>query len=146
MANSIELRVLLLDHRLLEFAATLPTRFKVRRFSTKYIAKKVLGGRVPSEILNRRKTGFPVPYSSWFRTDLRDWLSDISLDRTTLSRGYFQKKAIEHLLAEHLRSGQYSKEIFSLATLELWHRSFAQDTNSSRVRETAAVPHLVPGI
>jgi asparagine synthase (glutamine-hydrolysing) len=143
MANSIELRVPLLDHRVLEFAASLPAHFKVRRFTTKYIAKKVLGGRVPNEILNRRKTGFPVPYSSWFRTDLRDWLSDILLDRTTLSRGYFRREAVEFLLAGNLRSGQYSKELFSLATLELWHRSFTPDANGSTLRGTEFVPDLV---
>ncbi len=138
MANSIELRVPLLDHKLLEFAASLPANFKVRGFTTKYIAKKVLGGRVPKTILNRPKTGFPVPYNSWIRTDLRDWLSDLLLDRTTLSRGYFKKKAIENLLAENLSSGKYPKELFSLATLELWHRSFMQPLGKVDLPQTVA--------
>src|ERR1700738_998102 len=62
MANSVELRVPLLDHKLLEFAATLPSTFKVNGFSMKYIAKKALRGRVPRAILARKKAGFPVPY------------------------------------------------------------------------------------
>jgi asparagine synthase (glutamine-hydrolysing) len=144
MANSIELRVPLLDHKVLEFAASLPSHFKVRHFTTKYIAKKVLGGRVPSQILNRRKTGFPVPYSAWFRRDLRPWLWDILLDRTTLDRGYFQKKGIERLLSENERSGTYSKELFSLATLELWHRTFVGPVRRSEPQSVEVFPDLVP--
>ena len=71
MANSIELRVPLLDHKMLEFAASLPGNYKVREGTTKYIAKKTLATRVPKEILYRKKTGFPVPYESWLRGDLR---------------------------------------------------------------------------
>jgi asparagine synthase (glutamine-hydrolysing) len=124
MANSIELRVPLLDHKVLEFAASLPTNYKVHGFTTKYIAKKTLQECVPREILERKKAGFPIPYASWLRTQLRSWLLDLLLDRETLSRGYFNKAGIEHLLSENQRSGKYSKEIFSLAVLELWHREF----------------------
>jgi asparagine synthase (glutamine-hydrolysing) len=126
MANSIELRVPLLDHKVLEFAASLPPNQKVHGFTTKYILKKSLQERVPREILDRKKTGFPVPYNSWLRTDLRDWLCGILLDRQTLARGYFQKTTIEKLLSENLRSGGRPKELFSLAMLELWHRCFLE--------------------
>jgi asparagine synthase (glutamine-hydrolysing) len=124
MANSVELRVPLLDHKVLEFAASLPISYKVHRFTTKYIAKRALNKRVPREILDRRKTGFPVPYNSWLRGQLKGWLREILLDRQTLARGYFRKNAIETLLSENGRSGCYSKELFSLAVLELWHREF----------------------
>lgn len=124
MANSIELRVPLLDHKLLEFAASLPENFKVRGCTTKYIAKRTLNKRVPRGILERKKTGFPVPYASWLRGELSEWLHDILLDRKTTSRGYFNKRSIESLLAENLQFGRYSKEVFSLAVLELWHRTF----------------------
>ncbi|MHB8539101.1 MAG: asparagine synthase (glutamine-hydrolyzing) [Candidatus Dormibacteria bacterium] len=124
MANSIELRVPFLDHKLLEFAASLPGRYKVRGFTTKYIAKKVFGNRIPREIVERKKVGFPIPYDSWLRKDLRGWLRDILLDRKTLQRGYFEKRGIERLITEDLHRGGCSKEIFSLAVLELWHRVF----------------------
>lgn len=124
MANSIELRVPLLDHKLLEFAASLPGSYKVRGFETKYIAKRALEKKVPREIIERKKAGFPVPYDSWLRGELKDWLSGVLLDRSTLSRGYFQKSSIERLLAANQRDGSYAKEVFSLATLELWHRAF----------------------
>ena len=126
MANSIELRVPLLDHKVLEFAASLPPNFKVRGFTTKYIAKKTLSGRVPAPILKRKKAGFPVPYATWLRKDLRDWICAILLDPKTLQRGYFRKSAVENLLAEDLRSAAYAKEIFSLTVLELWHREFLE--------------------
>ncbi len=126
MANSIELRVPLLDHKVLEFAASLPDDFKIRGFTTKYIAKRALGRQVPKKIVRRRKVGFPVPYASWLRNELRDWLQEILFDRKTLARGYFEKACIEHLILDHQRRGDFSRELFSLAILELWHREFLE--------------------
>ncbi len=91
MANSIELRVPLLDHKLLEFAASLPGSYKVRGLTTKYLLKKVLGTRVPKEILRRKKVGFPVPYGSWLRKEMKDWVSDILADPKTLESRIFPK-------------------------------------------------------
>jgi asparagine synthase (glutamine-hydrolysing) len=125
MANSVELRVPLLDHKVLEFAARLPRNQKIRRWTMKYLAKKALRRHVPEAILGRRKAGFPVPYREWLRTSLRDWASDILLDHRTLSRGYFQKHMVEELIKLNLNGGDYSKELFSLVVLELWHRTFA---------------------
>lgn len=136
MANSIELRVPLLDHELLEFAATLPSNFKVRGFTTKYIAKKVLEKRVPEPIIKRKKTGFPVPYGSWLRTEMKGWLFDLLLDRQAATRAYFDRQGLEDLMTQSISSGFYSKELFSLATLELWHRAFLPKSGSTA---TAAV-------
>jgi asparagine synthase (glutamine-hydrolysing) len=127
MANSLELRVPFLDHKLLEFAASLPSSFKVRRFTTKYLAKRALKGRLPKEILQRRKVGFPVPDDAWLRTELDPWVNEVLLDRRTLNRGYFERNCIERIIAENKRSGgALSKEILSLVTLELWHRAFLE--------------------
>lgn len=124
MANSIELRVPFLDHKFLEFAASLPENFKVRGFDTKYIAKMALRNRVPREILRRKKVGFPIPYDSWMRNELKDWVRDILLDRGALSRGYFNRSCIEYLIDQDIKFHSYPKEILSLVSLELWHRSF----------------------
>jgi asparagine synthase (glutamine-hydrolysing) len=124
MANSVELRVPLLDHKILEFAASLQGSYKVRGFTTKYIVKKALSKQVPREILDRKKTGFPVPYDAWMRGELKGWMCGILLDRETLARGYFRKSTIEKLLTDNSLSGRNSKELFSLAVLELWHRRF----------------------
>ncbi len=126
MANSLELRVPLLDHKMLEFAAALPSNLKVHGFTTKYIAKRALKKRVPRRILNRRKTGFPVPYASWLRNELCGWVQDVLLDRATTSRGYFAASAVRGLLAGDDANTAYSREIFSLITLELWHRTFLE--------------------
>ena len=124
MANSLELRVPFLDHKLLEFAASLPTSFKVRRFTTKYVAKKALANLVPTEILKRKKVGFPVPYDSWLRTEMQPWVRDVLLDGETVRRGYFKRACVERLIADHASHGGFSKELLSLTTLELWHRAF----------------------
>jgi len=127
MANSLELRVPLLDHRLLEFAASLPPDYKLKGFTLKYIWKKALAKRVPDTILKRKKAGFPVPYESWLRNELKDTVRGILTDRRTIQRGYFQRAAIENLISANNACGAYSKEIFSLVTLELWHRMFLEN-------------------
>jgi asparagine synthase (glutamine-hydrolysing) len=124
MANSIELRVPFLDHRVLEFAARLPSNQKVRGWKMKYLLKKALAKHVPREILDRRKVGFPNPCASWLRGDLKDMVADILLDSRSISRGYFRKEAIERLIKRNSRSSRYTAEIFSLVVLELWHRAF----------------------
>jgi asparagine synthase (glutamine-hydrolysing) len=144
MANSVELRVPLLDHVLLEFAAALPDDLKVHMFTTKYIIKAALKNRIPKEILQRRKAGFPVPWASWLRVELKDWVSGILLDRETLSRGYFKPSAVEKLVKENVESGSYSKEVLSLVSLELWHRTFLEKQNELATAPTSDSPHLVP--
>lgn len=124
MANSLELRVPLLDHKLLEFAAALPSELKVRHFCTKYIAKRALAKRVPESIVKRRKSGFPVPYESWLRQDLRGWVNDVLFDRRTTNRGYFDTAAVRRLIDRTDAGSSWSKDVFSLVTLELWHRAF----------------------
>jgi asparagine synthase (glutamine-hydrolysing) len=124
MANSIELRVPLLDHKLLEFAATLPESFKVHGFTTKYIAKQALQSRVPQAILDRKKVGFPVPYVKWLRTELSPWVKEILFDPETKSRGYFNPDCVEFLVKQNIETGRFSKEVLSLVALELWHREF----------------------
>jgi asparagine synthase (glutamine-hydrolysing) len=125
MANSIELRVPFLDHKVMEFAASLPANFKVHGFTTKYLAKKALSQRVPQEIINRKKTGFPVPYESWLRKDLNSWLRDLLLSQRAMERGYFDRRGVENLFSRNSETGAYSKEVFCLAVLELWHRIFS---------------------
>jgi asparagine synthase (glutamine-hydrolysing) len=124
MANSLELRVPLLDHKLLEFAASLPANYKLNGFTLKYIWKRALAERVPERILNRKKAGFPVPYEMWLRNNLKDQVRAILTDRKAIERGYFQKATVERLLDANNDRGTYSKEVFSLVTLELWHRIF----------------------
>lgn len=124
MASSVELRVPLLDHRVLEFAAAVPPEMKLKGFRTKHILKHALRDRVPPEILERRKTGFPVPYRKWLGGELKGFVLDVLTDPRTRRRGYFDAQAVVALMKRSETGEDLSAEIFSLVTLELWHRQF----------------------
>jgi asparagine synthase (glutamine-hydrolysing) len=124
MANSLELRVPLLDHVVLEFAASLPPDFKVRGRETKRILKATFARSLPAEILKRKKAGFPVPYESWLRGDLKQKIEDVLLSDRCLSRGYFQKEEVSRLLEANGSDNKFAKDVFCLLVLELWHRTF----------------------
>jgi asparagine synthase (glutamine-hydrolysing) len=131
MANSLELRVPLLDHLVLEFAASLPAEFKVRGRETKRILKKAFAGVLPPEVIRRKKAGFPVPYEKWMNCELRERIEDILLSDRAADRGYFVPDEVRRLLQANRSGGKYSKEVFSLLVLELWHREFVDHSHSS---------------
>ena len=124
MANSIELRVPLLDHVVLEFAASLPPNFKVNDRETKRILKAAFAKTLPQEVLTRKKAGFPVPYQAWLRGELRTRVEDILLSERATARGYFRKDAVTRLLRANAQHGKYAVEVFCLLVTELWHRTF----------------------
>jgi len=124
MANSLELRVPLLDHKILEFAASLPPRFKVNGKQTKLALKAAFAENLPPEILNRKKAGFPVPYGNWLRNGLAGKVYETLLSDRARARGYFRTAKVEQLLAANAGSGKFAKEVFSLLMVELWHRAF----------------------
>jgi asparagine synthase (glutamine-hydrolysing) len=135
MANSVELRVPLLDHEVLEFAAGLPSSYKLHGITTKYILKTAFRKVVPHEILDRKKTGFPVPYGAWMRKELKPLVEDMLLSGTALDRGYFTKQGVEKLISANLNGRDHSKEVFSLLVLELWHREFMDGAPGDRAGE-----------
>lgn len=124
MANSLELRVPLLDHRVLEFAASLPPEFKVRGAETKRILKAAFARALPADVLNRKKAGFPVPYEGWLRNGLKAGLEATLLSDRALGRGFFAKEQVSRLLRANARTGRFAKEVFSLLALELWQQRF----------------------
>lgn len=124
MAASVELRVPLLDVRILEFAASLPPHFKVRGVATKRILKAALEDSVPQEILNRKKTGFPVPYDRWLRNELKDFVMETIMNPTSALSGYFNKDGLTKLLASHQQGEGCSQEVFGLVVLELLSQQF----------------------
>jgi asparagine synthase (glutamine-hydrolysing) len=133
MANSIELRVPFLDHRLVEYAATIPSRFKIQGRQTKRVLKQVMKDRLPRRIVQRRKMGFPTPLEIMLRAELYDYASDTLLSGEAAHRGYFDRKAVERLLLDH-RRGQASnhREIWQLLVLEEWHRGLADQRTAAR--------------
>lgn len=125
MANSLETRCPFLDQELIEFAASIPSDFKLKRFTTKYILKKALEGLVPREIIYRKKHGFGVPVGHWFRTDLKDYLQDTLLSPRSLQRGYFKEESLRQLINEHLNGlRDHGLKLWALLTLEIWHRLY----------------------
>lgn len=128
MATSLEARVPLLDHKLIEFVTRIPSELKLKNLETKYIFRKAVRGLVPDEILDRPKQGFGVPIGEWINRQLRERIhSDLS-DARALQRGYFEKSYIQTLLDEHRRNRRdHSHALWLLWMLELWHRQFMDD-------------------
>ena len=125
MAVSLEARSPFLDHHVMEFAASLPARFKLRGLTTKYLLKNALRGLVPSENLTRSKMGFGVPIGRWFRAELKGFLKDAILSESALGRGYFKPEAILRMVDEHTGGRRdYSHQLWTLLMLELWHQEF----------------------
>jgi asparagine synthase (glutamine-hydrolysing) len=125
MANSLEVRSPLLDHTLVEYAATLPVSLKIRNGLGKYLLRKLVAKWLPPSLLSKPKQGFALPKDRWFRQDHRQAVQEILLDPRTLQRGYFRPETVRRLLAHH-GSGRrdYSVWIWCLLVLELWFRQF----------------------
>ncbi len=124
MAASIESRVPFLDHHLVEFAAGLPGRLKLRGFTTKWILREAVRAVLPPAILTRRKMGFPVPFGVWMRGGWQDVARDVLLDRRSRERGIIEPAAVERLIAGHaLGVTDGADALWSLLNLELWYRT-----------------------
>ena len=125
MANSLEARSPFLDHKVIEFAASLPESLKMNRFRPKYLLKKVAARLVPPEVVYRRKMGFGVPIAHWFRGEMKDFVRDVLLSPASLSRGVFRPKTIEMYIDQHIRGEvDHATPIWTLLMLELWYRRF----------------------
>jgi asparagine synthase (glutamine-hydrolysing) len=125
MAHSIESRVPLLDHLVVEFAASLPVSMKIQGGRRKHLLKELAFRLVPREILDRPKQGFGVPIGHWFRGSLRDVFGDILRSPTTRQRGYFNAAFVDRLLDEHLAARRdHSLRLWQLLVFELWHRQY----------------------
>ena len=123
MAVSLEARVPLLDHVLMEYVATMPTALKFRDGAGKVILKRAMATDLPVGILNRRKMGFGLPIASWFRRELTDYVRDVLDGRRTRQRGLVDPVAVSALLDEHQSGGRdRSSQIWALLALEEWAR------------------------
>jgi asparagine synthase (glutamine-hydrolysing) len=125
MAHSIESRVPLLDNEVVEFAARLPAGLKIQNGRRKHVLKEAGRGLLPASILERRKQGFAVPVGGWFRSDLREFFSDVLLSSRARQRGYFEAPFIERLLREHVTGRRdHTLRLWALVVFELWHRLY----------------------
>ena len=129
MAASLESRIPLLDYKLIEFAASIPSHIKVKPFKTKYLLKRAYADFLPESILTRKKMGFNVPISIWFRGEQRNLITRLLLSERARSRGFLSNEFVASLLSDHLEGRtQYGNQLFILASLELWFRVFIDNS------------------
>lgn len=125
MANSMEARSPFLDHKLIEFAASLPENIKQNGRETKSLLKKVAARLVPREVIYRDKMGFGVPVGKWFRSEMKDFVHDLLTSEPAARRGLFRQDTVNRYLREHV-SGErdHMFQIWTLLVLELWFQRF----------------------
>ena len=121
MSVSLETRVPLLDHRLVEFAWTLPMHMKVRNGDSKWLLKQLAYRYVPAQMLDRPKAGFGVPVSDWIRGPLRDWAESlIGIDRLN-REGYLNAKLVQTQWRQHIRKPMIGDERhWQLLAFQAW--------------------------
>jgi asparagine synthase (glutamine-hydrolysing) len=125
MAASLEARVPYLDHRLVEFAFSLPSSMKLKGGTGKYILKKAAARYIPRDIINRRKKGFAVPLGPWFRKELKPLLVDTLTSDRFKRRGYFDTVRTGEIIDEHLKGKKdHHLLLYGLLLVELWHHEF----------------------
>ncbi len=128
MAVSLEVRCPLLDHRLMELAARIPSGFKLRGREGKYIFKRAMTPLLPPEVLARRKQGFVVPLAEWLRGDLRE-LAESALFDSAANDGWLERQAVAKLWQQH-QSGwrDTSRPLWAMLMFRMWQRTFARQS------------------
>ena len=132
MAHSLEVRPPFLDHRIVEFAASLPESLKIHGGTLKYVLKETMRGKLPDAILNRGKEGFDIPAHDWFRSALKPLLADTLTPQAIRDCGLFRQGAIEQLMADHFeRRANYGYHLWGLLTLFLWMKQWKITTGAA---------------
>jgi asparagine synthase (glutamine-hydrolysing) len=129
MANSLELRVPFIDTKVFEFAATIPTKYKIANGTTKHVLREAMKDFLPPEIKTRKKLGFPVPTRQWLKNEFYKWAKEIIFASKT---DYLINKAyVLYMLDEH-REGHadYSRKIWTILVFMLWHQIFIEQKYS----------------
>ena len=125
MANSLEVRTPFLDHRVVQFAAGLPSRMRLRGLTTKYILKKSMVGKLPPEVLTRGKEGFSIPIKNWLRQELQPLMHDVLSPQRISQGGFFNVAAVERLKTEHLNgTANHSHQLWPLMIFEIWREMY----------------------
>ena len=129
MAVNLEVRVPLLDNRIVEYTSSLPEDLKFRNGTGKYLLKKLLTKYVPTKLFERPKMGFGVPIDSWFRSDLKPLLLDYLSPERIKKEGLFDHKFVENKTKEHL-SGDFNHQyrLWSLLMWEMWRERWLDKT------------------
>lgn len=122
MAHGLEARVPFLDYRLIEFAATIPSNFKLKNGDMKYILKKTMMPYLPKSIQERKdKMGFPIPLNTWLKNELKEFVTDIFSSQKSIQRDYIDNSSVMQKIQSE---GQFERNIWGLLSLELWQQEF----------------------
>ena len=132
MATSLELRVPFLDHKLMEFAATLPQSAKIGGKGGKTILRDAMRGTLPDAIIDRPKKGFPVPVRSWLNGPLREFARDNLLPADSACNRFMDRSAVLRIVEDHRRGLDRSQELWTLLIFEFWHRHFIDNRAKRR--------------
>src|ERR1044072_2903440 len=125
MAANLEVRVPFLNREMIEMAARMPPRLKLRGLTRKYVLKRALENVLPKEVVWRKKAGFGAPIRSWFRGPLRPLIADLLSEETVKRRGLFRPSEVQRVVEANLSGREdYNLHVFQLLGLELWHQTF----------------------
>jgi asparagine synthase (glutamine-hydrolysing) len=128
MANSLEGRAPLLDHKVIDFATRLPTAMRVKAGRGKHLLRRAAARWLPPEVLRKPKQGFGIPLGAWFRGPLAPLAGDLLASRSFRERGLIRPAMAQRLLANHLAGGaDHGEELWLIVSLELWARRFLDE-------------------
>jgi asparagine synthase (glutamine-hydrolysing) len=124
MAHSLELRVPFVDPKVFQFAATIPTKYKVSLASTKMLLREAMKDIVPQDVQSRKKLGFPVPIRVWLKNEWYNWAKEL-IQSTDNSMPWINKSRVLQMLDDH-RAGKYdaSRKLWTLLVFILWHQMY----------------------
>jgi asparagine synthase (glutamine-hydrolysing) len=127
MAASLEARVPYLDHRLVEFAARIPERLKIKGFQLRYIQKDAFRGRFPNYVFKQKKKGFGAPIGSWLRHELKEMMFDLLNEESLNKQGLFSAKVVQQIITEHFSLRyDHTDRLLALLTFQLWHKEYIE--------------------
>jgi asparagine synthase (glutamine-hydrolysing) len=133
MAHSLEVRPPFLDHRLVEFAASLPENFKIQGKTLKFILRDLMRGKLPESVLTRPKEGFDIPAHRWFRGPLRGLLDEVVSESAVNATGVFNWSAVERIKSEHMsRRASHGYGLWGLLILFLWMKKWKIEPATAR--------------
>lgn len=136
MAHSLESRSPLIDYRVVEFAAKIPAKYKLKGNQLKYTLRKVASRYLPKEVIQLEKQGFRFPLGIWFRTDLKNFLRNLFSQSRFVELGIFQQDYINSMLNEHIAGKvDHNYRIWVLLNLEIWYRLYFEGETIDSMRE-----------
>jgi len=144
MAHGLEGRSPFLDHEVMEYAASLPSDYKLRGGVKKHILKQAVGDLLPDEIITRPKMGFGVPIDAWFRGELREFVQDIVRSGPFRTRGILEPAVVERLFSEHVSgAASWHYQLWNVVMLEAWFRAFVDSRPKAKSDVASSLSGLI---